>query len=186
MKNRFEINGDVTTIYLESKKFGVKETIISTESLPKAMEFNGKWSLSYNRKNHLFYVQGKVSRNGKTLTTYLHRHLTSAPKGKVVDHINHDTLDNTIKNLRVVTHGQNKQNVGVRKDSLVGFRGVTFIKKEKKFQARVKVNGVSKSLGFFDSAEEAAAAAEKERLSAMPFSNEDYVKKTEFSNKRIS
>jgi hypothetical protein len=42
---------------------------------------------------------------------YLHRVVINAPKGKVVDHINHDRLDNRRKNLRICTVSQNGINV---------------------------------------------------------------------------
>lgn len=41
---------------------------------------------------------------------YMHRLITGAPKGKDVDHVNHDTLDNRRANLRVGTHFENMQN----------------------------------------------------------------------------
>lgn len=40
----------------------------------------------------------------------LHRFITNAGKGTVVDHINGNTLDNRIKNLRVGTYSQNALN----------------------------------------------------------------------------
>lgn len=43
-------------------------------------------------------------------TIYMHRVITDAPKGKVVDHINHDTLDNRRCNLRVGTQKDNMAN----------------------------------------------------------------------------
>lgn len=40
----------------------------------------------------------------------LHRLITNCPKGYVVDHINGDTLDNTLGNLRICSHTQNLYN----------------------------------------------------------------------------
>jgi hypothetical protein len=53
----------------------------------------------------------------------LHRVITNAPKGLVVDHINHDTLDNRRSNLRVCTYSQNLCNRGAEKGK-AGFKGV--------------------------------------------------------------
>lgn len=41
---------------------------------------------------------------------YLHRFITEAPAGKVVDHLNHRGTDNRSANLRVVTHRENLTN----------------------------------------------------------------------------
>lgn len=41
---------------------------------------------------------------------YLHRFLMDSPEGLIVDHINHQTLDNRRENLRVVTHSENMKN----------------------------------------------------------------------------
>ena len=50
-----------------------------------------------------------------------------------VDHINHDTLDNRKRNLRVVTVSQNNMNKDVRSDNTSGHTGVTFDKKSGKY-----------------------------------------------------
>lgn len=52
------------------------------------------------------YAEGKVG--GKT--TALHRFILKAPRDLVVDHINHDTLDNRKANLRVITVQENSFN----------------------------------------------------------------------------
>lgn len=48
------------------------------------------------------YIKGKK--------IYLHRFLMNSPEGLIVDHINHQTLDNRRENLRVVTHSENMKN----------------------------------------------------------------------------
>lgn len=59
-----------------------------------------------NKKWHL--LDGRYAANGHS---YLHRLIMNAPKGKVVDHLNHNTLDCRKKNLRVVSQTENCQNV---------------------------------------------------------------------------
>ena len=62
---------------------------------------------------------------GKT-TVYMHRLIMAAPRGRQVDHINHDTLDNRRENLRIVTNRQNNENRnGAYKNSKSGIRGVS-------------------------------------------------------------
>lgn len=68
-------------------------------------------NVEYNKSKKDFYVY--FCYNGKKYR--LHRYLLNAPKGLVVDHINGDTKDNRIKNLRLCTQKENLQN---RLDSL--------------------------------------------------------------------
>lgn len=53
-------------------------------------------------------LDGRYAANGHE---YLHRLIMEAPKGKVVDHLNHNTLDCRKKNLRIVSQTENCQNV---------------------------------------------------------------------------
>lgn len=75
------------------------------------------------------------------------------PKGYDIDHINHDRSDNRIHNLRLATRSQNCMNRRP-KESL----GTTYCKVREKWVAQIKVSGVRKWLGYFDTAEEAKQA----------------------------
>jgi len=66
-----------------------------------------------------------------------------------------NTLDNQRENLRVIPD-QNPQNVSKRKDNVSGYKGVSFHKGTGKWQARIRVKGDSRCLGFFPSAQSAA------------------------------
>lgn len=62
----------------------------------------------------------------KSQAGYLHRFIMNAPKGRQVDHINHDTLDNRRANLRVVNNQENNANRdGAYNTSRTGIRGVS-------------------------------------------------------------
>ena len=73
----------------------------------------------------------------------------SFPKGHI-DHINHNTLDNRIDNLRDVSRRENMSNTLRRKDNKSGFTGVTRNKKRNKWIVQIKVNGHAKYLGSFN------------------------------------
>ena len=64
-----------------------------------------------------------------------------------VDHINGDSTDNRIHNLRLVTHQQNHQNRG--------HRGTSFHKRLGKWIAKIMVNGKQYHIGYYDTEEEA-------------------------------
>lgn len=103
----------------------------------------------------------------------LHRMLMKPEAGMVVDHINRNTLDNRRDNLRVITTGQNTQNIYGNKRSETGIRGVSRNKKwGKPWRARVRLNGKDKHLGSFDTIEEAEQAAINARKKYLPYSTE--------------
>ena len=69
-----------------------------------------------------------------------------------IDHINHNTLDNRIENLRVVSNQQNQQN-------RANIKGYYWHRQFKKWHARITdVNKKRISLGYFDKEEEAEQA----------------------------
>ena len=56
------------------------------------------------------YAVWRGVKDGKKQTIRMHRLITSCPKGKIVDHINHNPLDNRRSNLRICTHSDNMRN----------------------------------------------------------------------------
>lgn len=84
---------------------------------------------------------------------------------RMVDHINREKDDNRWGNLREATPGENALNAPLRATNTSGFRGVRKTRNGKRWMARGKLNGVCSHIGVFDSAEEAAAAAEQWRVS---------------------
>lgn len=97
--------------------------------------------------------------DGKPKTTYMHRLIL--PDAKIVDHINHDGLDNRRDNLRACD--RNGQNIAAARfvHSVSGYRGVRRhpnAGRVKPYQARIKVNGKTIYLGYFATPEDAARA----------------------------
>lgn len=174
MKNEYEIRGEITAIFINSPKYGELETLISTSKLDRAKEFQNTWAVSFKKSTNTFYVNGKMSPiNGKQTTVILHRWLTGAPDRMVVDHVNHDGLNNTDDNLRVCTNVENLQNrKGAIKNSKSGIRGVSWHKQSKKWQANITVNQKQIFLGTFTDINEAEQVVVKARSEKMPYSVE--------------
>jgi hypothetical protein len=84
---------------------------------------------------------------------------------KYLDHIDGNPGNNKIENLRPVTYSQNNLNRGKQKRNTSGFKGVTWVKTENRYSARIAINGKRLFLGYFDDpkkAHEAYCEAAKE------------------------
>lgn len=89
------------------------------------------------------------------------------PDGQI-DHINHNTADNRIANLRDVTCAQNHQNRARKTNSASGHLGVTWHKRDKRWQAYIEIGGVNKHLGHFIELTDAVAARKQAELQYHP------------------
>lgn len=120
------------------------------------------------------YVTRTTYRSGKKDNERLHRAVLGLSPGdpEIVDHINRNPLDCRKENLRIVDHGQNLQNQGLRSDNKSGYRGVWRDPKTGSYLAYATVRQRRKHLGSFRTAEEAAAAASAWRAEHMPFSED--------------
>jgi hypothetical protein len=106
------------------------------------------------------YATTNIPRDGKQITTQMHRLLMGVAINdkRVVDHINHDTLDNRKCNLRVCTRQQNCMNRKVNKNNKSGYVGVSFYNHTKKWRSAIGYKWNKIVLGYFSTPEEASAA----------------------------
>lgn len=99
-------------VYIDNRRFFQ----IDRKDLKKVSRFNWRFTTSKRRKQS--YVASH--RAG-----YLHRFLLGVRDRRIfVDHINHDTLDNRRKNLRIVTPAQNSVNKKFVRHEKRGKRGI--------------------------------------------------------------
>jgi hypothetical protein len=92
---------------------------------------------------------------------YIHRIIFEMYNGDTaleVDHIDRDTNNNRLENLRAVSRAENVANTGIRSDNLSGYKGVSFHKATGKWIAQPVVDGKRKWLGGFATAAEAGLA----------------------------
>ena len=94
-------------------------------------------------------------------TIFMYRQILSCPRGMVVDHINHNQLDNRKENLRICTTMQNKQNGSSHKGSSSQYKGLCWFPPTKRWQAYIRVNTKKVHLGYFLDEQAAASAYDK-------------------------
>lgn len=154
MKNDYVINGDETTILINSKTHGKQKTIIDTEDLEKVKKVT--WGVQWSKFTKSYYVAGNKKIDGKWYSIRMHRYILGLKKGKMqVDHIYHDTLDNRKKNLRIVTSKENRQNKRKQSNNTSGVTGVNWCINSKKWIVQISVYGKRKQLGYYDCFNEA-------------------------------
>jgi len=99
-------------------------------------------------------IGGRIYRAHRTIWAMVHGEW---PAGDI-DHINGVPDDNRLENLRSVTHKQNLRNQKQRSTNTSGFMGVSWCKNTNKWRGHITLAGKYKSLGYFDSKDDAIAA----------------------------
>lgn len=95
---------------------------------------------------------------------YLHRFIMNCQDDMVVDHINHNRLDNRKSNLRVCTYQQNSMNSGKRNDNKSGITGICWDKSRSKWKSYININSKRINIGRFNTKEEAIKARKQAEL----------------------
>lgn len=162
MKNYYEIEGNVAKIRIDRKNSDSLWTFIDKEDL-SLLEKISKVHARWNEHTKTFYVQYHCCVEGKWTTKQLHQLLMGFP-GCLVDHINHDTLNNTRSNLRTASYSENNSNIKFRKDNTSGYKGVYWNKSCGKYQAGIFKNRKFHYLGLYSDPEEASKAYKKAAL----------------------
>jgi len=130
--------------------------LIDLEDIDKIKDI--KWHKSEKQRSTFYCINSKFGR--------LHRFILDiTDKNIFVDHINHNGLDNRKSNLRTCCNAENICNCHTPKNNKSGCKGVYYCKERGKWAAQVTINNKTKSLGRFDTYEEAVKVrlkAEKE------------------------
>jgi hypothetical protein len=142
-----------------------------------AVVHDRKWTaVLHARGNNLYRAEAKGWPDRRTIM--MHRLIAKAAPGADVDHINHDTLDNRIENLRLVDRAANQANqsvhrMGTRRRKTSRFKGVHLSGERTAWVAQIAVGGTVRYLGRFRDEESAARAydAAAEGLSDHAFTN---------------
>jgi len=112
-----------------------------------------KWYVVYGGST--YYAVRTIFIEGKRHRLPMHRAILKVADSLVVDHINHNGLDNRKANLRVATVAQNAWNAE-RPTGRSGYRGVSFDRRVGKWRVIISCCGKRKRLGYFSDKHEAA------------------------------
>ena len=129
----------------------IARTLIDLDDIDKVKQY--RWHL---RDNGYVICESKKIR--------LHRLIMNCPDDKIVDHINHDKLDNRKSNLRICTHQQNNMNVSKHTNNSSGTPGVYRDSRSGKWVAQIRYNYKKISLGSYDTLEEAKEARKQAEI----------------------
>lgn len=132
-----------------------REAIVDDEDF----EYLNQWRwYAVRKKNHFYAARNEGGIWPKIHIIKMHRAILNPPDNMHVDHINGDGLDNRRENIRACRPRQNNMNRRMGINNTSGYKGVSWNKSDKKWQAMIGVNMTVKYLGKFMNKEEAAAA----------------------------
>lgn len=141
----YKLNSGYVSIYIPNNEQEIK---ISYDSLidifynyPTSITDTGYVKLKNGELLHRFLMKNKLNENNL-----------------VVDHINHDKLDNCIHNLRICTIRENTLNATLSKNNTTKYIGVTWKKDKNKFKAYINIDNKQIHLGYFTDINEAVKA----------------------------
>jgi hypothetical protein len=130
------------------------EVLVDNKDFKGLSKFS--WHSQKNKNTYYAVTKPWVKGTGKCKTIYMHRFLTEAEKGMVVDHIDGNGLNNQRDNLRVCTQTQNMMNRGKQLNNSSGYKGVVKHPLCNKWMTRIKVGSKHIYLGLYMTKEEAA------------------------------
>ena len=113
-------------------------------------------------KGCLCYARIKTDKhNPKAI--YMHRLILGIHKSSIpwVDHIDHNGLNNSKSNLRLVSKKENLRNMRPQIGRSSIFKGVALEKSRNNWKASIRINGKGKNLGRFKTEIEAALQYDK-------------------------
>lgn len=135
-----------------------KFAVIDDDDYERVVSSGLKWHA--HKDWNTYYARASVIENGKKRFVLMHRLVLGleATGYPLVDHIDHNGLNNTRANMRTATISQNATNRTFGKLKY-HYRGV--IRKNEGWIARIKKNGKRKILGPYKTEEDAARAYDR-------------------------
>lgn len=136
-------------------KIGNYEVSLDQDDYDRFKDLKISVRLVKSRKRYVPYVRVKIPHRKHEVG--LHRLIMGEPAGKIVDHKDHNTLDNRKDNLRICTKAQNGYNSRTYRGTSQ-YKGVFWSSQKNRWSAKIG----TKHLGFFKIEEHAALAYNRE------------------------
>ena len=157
MKNEFAVQGDRVLIRIERNGETGLACWVSATDFARVNSINGRWVAFWSKGSSTYYVSTSI--DGKM--TLLHRFIMQPKSAKLyLDHRDHDGLNNTRGNLRIVTASGNGLNRRKTIPSYSGALGVFWHAGTRSWVARMQ----KRYLGIFRTVKDAAITVEYTRL----------------------
>ena len=128
--------------------------LVDDEDYERLNEY--KWNLAKP-----YYASTNIYINNERTMKRMHLLILDGIKGKEIDHIDGNGLNNQKNNLRLVNRSQNCMNRNKRKNCSSKYKGVSWDKNEKKWRVHICINKKIKYLGRFENEIKAANAYNK-------------------------
>ena len=138
--NEYDLSNDYGICFFNNGGF----FIFDKEDYEKIKDY------TWCKKDNGYVINSKMER--------LHRIIMNCPNDKVIDHINHNPLDNRKSNLRICSQMENSYNMPIPSNNKSGCRGVGYDKSCKLWKAKIQYNRKLIYLGGFKTKEEAVRA----------------------------
>jgi hypothetical protein len=115
------------------------------------------WRALYDPSTNVYRAFRTVYEGDKKMFLYMTRAIMGDIQGVIIDHVDHNTLNNQRYNLRACTYQQNNANKRRMVNSSLLYKGIRPYKNGR-FGARIWLNRKPIYLGTYDTIQEAALA----------------------------
>lgn len=165
MPNKYQYREDCAVLIIQRRNGETYEVLLDFQDVLTVAKYH--WHAIGKKKWP--YIRGRSSETGLK-SVAIHQLIMGFPVGMVIDHINHNIHDNRRQNLRVITNGENQQNLkGARSYSSSGARGIHWCKRSNRWVGQVRVGGKCLYQRKFADLDKAIAAVTSARFELMPY-----------------